>query len=116
MQADTENCVAHNGSLVPVQGRDIMVQSWYQGGISVWDFTDSANPKEIGFWERGPLSDTQNIGGGTWSAYYYNGFIYSSDLVKGFDVLDLTDWRTLPAKLVRFDQFNPQTQAKYGWY
>jgi len=114
MQADSENCVAHNGSLVPVAGKDIMVQSWYQGGISVWDFTDSKHPKEIGFWERGPLP--ANGGGGTWSAYYYNGFIYSSDLVKGFDVLDLTDWRTLPAKLVRYNEFNPQSQPKYGWF
>ncbi|WP_020666398.1 LVIVD repeat-containing protein [Amycolatopsis nigrescens] len=115
-QSDTENCVAHNGSLVPVRGRDIMVQSWYQGGVSVWDFTDSANPKEIAFWERGPLSDTEPVGGGTWSAYYYNGYIFSSDMVKGLDVLDLFDWRTLPAKLVRYDEFNAQTQPRYGLF
>ncbi|WP_158880572.1 LVIVD repeat-containing protein [Amycolatopsis anabasis] len=113
-QADTENCVAHNGSLVPVRGRDIMVQAWYQGGVSVWDFTDSAHPKEIAYWERGPLSDTQLVTGGAWSAYYYNGFIYSSDIQKGLDVLDLYDWRTLPAKLVRYDEFNAQTQPRYG--
>jgi hypothetical protein len=116
VQSDTENCVAHNGSLVPVSGRDIMVQSWYQGGVSVWDFTDSAHPKEIAFWERGPLSDTVMVGGGTWSAYYYNGFIFSSDIVKGLDVLDLVDWRTLPAKLVQYDEFNPQTQPRFGWH
>ncbi|TYC22028.1 LVIVD repeat-containing protein, partial [Micromonospora sp. MP36] len=75
--ADTENCVAHNGSLIPVPGRDIMVQAWYQGGVSVWEFTDSRHPKEIGFWERGPLSDTQLRTGGSWSAYWYNGHIYS---------------------------------------
>nr|WP_240687362.1 hypothetical protein [Amycolatopsis suaedae] len=112
--AATENCVAHNGSLIPVQGRDIMVQAWYQGGVSVWDFTDSANPQEIAFWERGPLSATQNITGGSWSAYYYNGYIYSSDIQKGLDVLDLRDRRTNPAKGVRFDEFNPQTQPHYG--
>jgi hypothetical protein len=113
-QADTENCVAHNGSLIPVPGRDIMVQSWYQGGVSVWDFTDSANPKEIGYWERGPLSNDELILGGTWSAYYYNGYIYSSDIQKGLDVLDIRDRRTAPAKSVRYDEFNPQSQPHYG--
>ncbi|TKG66885.1 LVIVD repeat-containing protein [Prauserella endophytica] len=113
-QTENENCVAHNGSLIPVKGRDIMVQAWYQGGISVWDFTDSANPKEIGYWERGPLSDTQRITGGSWSAYYYNGHIYSSDIQKGFDVLAINDWRTAPAKSVRYDEFNAQTQPSYG--
>jgi hypothetical protein len=113
-QADTENCVAHNGSLIPVRGRDIMVQSWYQGGISVWDFTDSANPKEIAYWERGPLSETERIGGGSWSAYYYNGYIYSSDLTKGLDVLSINDPRTARARAVRYDEFNPQSQPHYG--
>ncbi|MFG1779878.1 LVIVD repeat-containing protein [Micromonospora sp. NPDC049051] len=116
MNADTENCVAHNGSLIPVLGRDIMVQAWYQGGISVWDFTDSANPKEIAFWERGPLSADRLVGGGTWSAYYYNGYIYSNDMVKGLDVLKLTDWRTWTANLVRYRELNVQTQPSYlGW-
>ncbi|MEU3272025.1 hypothetical protein ABZ639_14355 [Saccharomonospora sp. NPDC006951] len=113
-QAETENCVAHNGSLIPVKGRDIMVQSWYQGGVSVWDFTDSARPKEIGYWERGPLSGTENVLGGSWSAYYYNGYIYSSDIQKGLDVLAIYDWRTAPAKLVRYGEFNAQTQPRYG--
>jgi hypothetical protein len=113
-QADTENCVAHNGSLIPVKGRDIMVQAWYQGGVSVWEFTDSDRPKEIAYFERGPLSDTENITGGSWSAYYYNGYIYSSDIQKGFDVLDVRDPRTAPAKSVKFDEFNAQTQPSYG--
>ncbi|MEU3910857.1 MULTISPECIES: hypothetical protein [unclassified Streptomyces] len=113
-QADTENCVAHNGSLVPVgDGRDIMVQAWYQGGVSVWDFTDSAQPKEIGYFERGPLT-TDRLGlGGSWSAYYYNGHIYSNDIVKGLDVLRLDDRRTDSAKRVRMDRLNVQTQPEY---
>ncbi|WP_433528732.1 LVIVD repeat-containing protein [Micromonospora sp. CA-263727] len=110
---DTENCVAHNGSLIPVLGKDIMVQAWYQGGVSVWDFTDSRKPKEIGFWERGPLSDTQLVVGGSWSAYYYNGHIYSSDIQKGLDVLELNDWRTWTAKLVHYRELNVQTQPTY---
>ncbi|MBX7266643.1 hypothetical protein KIF24_11735 [Micromonospora sp. Llam7] len=110
---DTENCVAHNGSLIPVLGKDIMVQAWYQGGVSVWDFTNSRKPKEIGFWERGPLSDTQLMIGGSWSAYYYNGHIYSSDIQKGLDVLELNDWRTWTAKLVHYRELNVQTQPSY---
>ncbi|OEJ30819.1 LVIVD repeat-containing protein [Streptomyces subrutilus] len=113
-QADTENCVAHNGSLIPVGGgRDIMVQAWYQGGVSVWDFTDSARPEEIGYFERGPLT-TDALGlGGSWSAYYYNGHIYSNDIAKGFDVLRLDDWRTESAKWVWMDRLNVQTQPEY---
>lgn len=110
---DFENCVAHNGSLIPVLGRDIMVQAWYQGGVSVFDFTDSANPKEIAYWERGPLSDTRLVTGGPWSTYYYNGYIYSNDIQKGLDVLDLNDWRTWTAKLHSYKEFNPQTQPEY---
>ncbi|MEU0509580.1 MULTISPECIES: LVIVD repeat-containing protein [unclassified Amycolatopsis] len=112
-QAATENCVAHNGSLIPVKGRDIMVQAWYQGGISVWDFTDSAHPKELAHWERGPLSTEQLIVGGSWSAYYYNGHIYSSDIQKGLDVFALHDPRTASAKSVRMDELNVQTQGRY---
>ncbi|MFD0785527.1 LVIVD repeat-containing protein [Micromonospora azadirachtae] len=111
--ADTENCVAHNGSLIPVPGKDIMVQAWYQGGISVWDFTNSAQPTEIAFWERGPISNEQMIGGGSWSAYYYNGHIYSNDLFKGFDVLKLTDERTRPAERVRYKELNVQSQPSF---
>jgi hypothetical protein len=112
-QTDDENCVAHNGSLIPVKGKDIMVQAWYMGGIQVWDFTDSSKPKKIGFIERGPASNPDD-GGGSWSAYYYNGYIYSSDLGKGLDVLEINDPRTNPAKHYKFDELNVQTQGRYG--
>ncbi|MEU9302458.1 hypothetical protein [Streptomyces sp. NPDC048269] len=113
-QADTENCVAHNGSLIPVGGgRDIMVQAWYQGGVSVWEFTDSTQPKEIGYFERGPLTTDQLGLGGSWSAYYYNGHIYSNDIAKGLDVLRLDDWRTESAKWVWLDRLNVQSQPEY---
>lgn len=112
-QADTENCVAHNGSLIPVKGKDIMVQAWYQGGVSVWDFTDSSKPKEIAYFERGPLSTQVLQVGGSWSAYYYNGYIYSNDIAKGFDVLKLSDKRTDPARKVRLGELNVQTQPDY---
>ncbi|GLY01298.1 MULTISPECIES: hypothetical protein [Actinoplanes] len=110
---DFENCVAHNGSLIPVAGRDIMVQAWYQGGISVWDFTDSRKPKEIAYWERGPLSADRLIVGGSWSAYWYNGFIYSSDIQKGLDVLEISDRRIDKAEKKRTYLFNAQTQDDY---
>lgn len=112
-QADTENCVAHNGSLIPVEGRDIMVQAWYQGGVSVWDFTDSANPTEIAYFDRTPFDTEQMQIAGPWSAYYYNGYIYSSGIQEGLDVLKLHDPRTGNADKVRFKQFNPQTQPVY---
>ena len=105
--------MAHNGSLIPVPGRDIMVQAWYQGGISVWDFTDSAKPKEIAYWERGPLDAAELRTGGSWSAYWYNGHIYSSDIQKGLDVLELRDPRTWLAQLIRVPELNVQTQAGY---
>jgi hypothetical protein len=111
--AATENCVAHNGSLIPVPGRDIMVQAWYQGGVAVWDFSDSRRPKEIAFWERGPISDTTLVLGGSWSAYWYNGYIYSNDIDKGIDVLELKDYRTNIAKFFRTDTFNAQTQDNF---
>lgn len=110
---DTENCVAHNGSLIPVPGRDIMVQAWYQGGISVWDFTDSRKPTEIAYWERGPLDASQLRTGGSWSAYWYNGHIYSSDIQKGLDVLELRDPRTWLAQFLLVPELNVQTQAGY---
>jgi hypothetical protein len=110
-QGETENCVAHNGSLIPVRGRDVMVQAWYQGGMSVWDFTDSRRPKDIGFWERGPLPNGDF--GGAWSTYYYNGHIYSSDIQKGLDVVDLRDPRTDSAKSIRVKELNAQTQQSY---
>ncbi|MFD7613921.1 LVIVD repeat-containing protein [Streptomyces sp. NPDC059828] len=112
-QASTENCVAHNGSLIPVKGRDIMVQAWYQGGVSVWEFTNSAKPREIAYFERGPLSTDTLTTGGSWSAYYYNGHIYSNDIAKGLDVLRLDDRRTDPAKRVRLHELNVQTQPDY---
>jgi hypothetical protein len=93
-QTATENCVAHNGSLVPVPGRDIKVQAWYQGGISVFDFTDPANPVEIAFFDRGPLSATNLMLGGFWSAYWHNGYIYGSEIARGLDVLRLTPTST----------------------
>ncbi|MEU1088665.1 hypothetical protein ABZ401_17845 [Streptomyces sp. NPDC005892] len=112
-QADVEVCVAHNGSLIPVEGRDLMVQAWYQGGISVWDFTDSSKPEEIAYFERGPVTLDAVTTAGPWSAYYYNGYIYSNDIAKGLDVLALHDRRTDPAKRVRLDELNVQTQPDY---
>ena len=110
-QNDTENCVAHNGSLIPVQGRDVMVQSWYMGGTSFWEFTDSDNPREIGYFERGPAPS--GGGGGTWSSYFYRGHVYSSDIGQGFDVLDITDKSLVKADLVPMDELNVQSQPVY---
>ena len=121
VQSALENCVAHNGSLVPVPGRDIMVQAWYQGGVSVFDFTDPANPFEIAYFDRGPLSPTQMLLGGSWSAYWYNGNIYSAEIARGLDVLQLTPSEHLTqneiaaARLVQWETFNPQTQPKAVW-
>ncbi|GAA3573122.1 hypothetical protein [Kribbella ginsengisoli] len=107
-QAAGENCVSHNGSLIPARGRDIMVQAWYQGGFSVWDFTDSAHPTEIGYFDRPPIEPADF--GGYWSAYYYNGAIYGTESVKAFDVFRIDDSRTDPAKRVKLDELNVQTQ------
>ena len=120
-QTDAENCVAHNGSLVPVPGRDIMVQGWYQGGISVFDFTDSAKPFEIAFFDRGPIDAKQLFTGGHWSAYWYNGHIYGAEIARGLDVLrlkpsdQLTANEIEAARLVRLDEFNSQLQPKVTW-
>jgi hypothetical protein len=120
-QTDQENCVAHNGSLIPVPGRDIMAQAWYQGGVSVFDFTDPAHPREIAFFDRGPMDSTKLLLGGDWSTYWYNGHIYASEIDRGLDVLDLKPSDQLSqneidaAKLVRFDVFNPQSQPKLVW-
>jgi hypothetical protein len=120
-QTDTENCVAHNGSLVPVPGRDIKAQAWYQGGVSVFDFTDGAHPVEIAFFDRGPLSATKLITGGYWSTYWYNGYIYASEIARGLDVLKLTPSDMLTqneidaANLVKFDELNVQSQPKFVW-
>ena len=89
-QTDQENCVAHNGSLIPVPGRDIMVQAWYQGGVSVFDFTDSTKPFEIAYFDRGPLDAKQLFTGGYWSTYWYNGHIYGTEIARGLDVFKLT--------------------------
>ncbi len=121
-QTDEENCVAHNGSIVPVPGRDIFVQSWYQGGISVIDFTDSSNPVEIAFFDRGPIDEEDLILGGFWSSYWYNGLIYGTEIVRGIDVLDLTVSPYLTAnelaaaKLANQGSvFNPQQQHRVTW-
>jgi hypothetical protein len=112
-QASTENCVAHNGSLIPVKGKDVMVQAWYQGGISVVDFTDPAKPTELGWFDRGPLSETSLILGGSWSAYYYDGYIYSNDIQAGFDVFEIRDPRVANGKSGKFPaDYNPQTQPR----
>ncbi|MGL5928245.1 MAG: hypothetical protein ACRCY8_04850, partial [Dermatophilaceae bacterium] len=110
-QFDTENCVAHNGSIVPIKGRDVMIQSWYQGGVSLWEFTDSGKPVELGWFERGPL-EPANVGG-SWSAYYYNGYVYSSDIQKGFDVLQIREPSLRPAAKVSLREFNAQSQPVY---
>jgi len=137
-QTAEENCVSHNGGLIPVPGRDIMVQGWYQGGVSVMEFTDPDHPQELAFFDRGPIDPPPgadvpappqaqggrgNRGtiGGSWGAYYWNGHIYSSELDRGFDILELTPSDQLSkneieaAKLVRFAQYNPQSQPKIEW-
>src|SRR5437763_1889523 len=120
-QTELENCVAHNGSLIPVPGRDIMVQSWYQGGVSVFDWTDPSHPTEIAFFDRGPMDGTSPAGAGSWSAYWYNGHIYSSEIARGLDVLDLQPSGFLSsneieaAKLVHWDYFNTQDQPHIVW-
>jgi hypothetical protein len=120
-QGDTENCVAHNGSLVPVPGRDIEVQAWYQGGVSVMDFTDAAHPFEIAYFDRGPINPQMLVLGGDWSAYWYNGNIYGSEIARGLDVFELTPTKFLTqneidaAKTVRVTELNVQNQQKIDW-
>ena len=120
-QGDTENCVAHNGSLIPVPGRDIEVQAWYQGGVSVMDFTDAAHPFEIAYFDRGPVDPTTLVLGGEWSAYWYNGRIYASEIARGLDVFELTPTQFLTqneidaAKTVRVAELNVQNQQKIEW-
>jgi hypothetical protein len=134
-QTAQENCVSHNGGLVPVPGRDIMVQGWYQGGVDVIDFTDPDHPFELAFFDRGPVDPPPTPGdtaggavsrgrgtiGGSWGAYYWNGYIYSSELARGFDILELLPTDKLSAnelaaaKLVRMEQYNPQSQPKIVW-
>jgi hypothetical protein len=120
-QGDTENCVAHNGSLIPVPGRDIEVQAWYQGGISVMDFTDPAHPFEIAYFDRGPIDPKTLVLGGDWSAYWYNGSIYASEIARGLDVFQLTPTKFLTqneidaAKAVQVTELNVQNQQKVEW-
>jgi hypothetical protein len=120
-QTEQENCVAHNGSLIPVPGRDIMVQAWYQGGLSMFDFTDSTKPVEIGFFDRGPLDAKNLILGGYWSTYWYNGNIYGSEIARGIDVFKLKPSEFLTqneidaATLVRTEELNTQEQKRITW-
>jgi hypothetical protein len=117
-QGDSENCVAHNGSLIPVPGRDIKVQAWYQGGISIMDFTDANNPSEIAYFDRGPIFPNTLILGGSWSAYWYNGYIYSSEIARGLDVFELTPSKYMTqneidaAKSIKVAELNVQNQQK----
>jgi hypothetical protein len=121
VQTEQENCVAHNGSLIPVPGRDIMVQAWYQGGVSVFDFTEAAAPFEIAFFDRGPLDANQLISGGYWSTYWYNGHIYATEIARGLDVFSLKPSEHLSqneinaAILAYVDDFNPQQQRRANW-
>jgi hypothetical protein len=120
-QSESENCVAHNGSLIPVPGRDLKVQAWYQGGISIMDFTDAANPIEVGYFDRGPIDANMLIMGGSWSAYWYNGKIYSSEIARGLDIFELEPTQFISqneinaAKTVTFGQLNVQTQERMSW-
>jgi hypothetical protein len=120
-QTKEENCVAHNGSLIPIPGRDVMVQAWYQGGISVFDWTDPRHPREIAFFDRGPVDSTRMAMGGSWSAYWYNGNIVSSEIARGLDIFQLLPSAYLSqneidaAKTVHFDYFNTQGQPKLVW-
>jgi hypothetical protein len=120
-QTSVENCVAHNGSLIPIPDRDVMVQAWYQGGISVFDWTDAANPKEIAYFDRGPVDSTRQAGGGSWSVYWYNGYMFSSEIARGLDIVDLTPSpyisanEILAAKSVVLPYFNAQGQPKLQW-
>jgi hypothetical protein len=120
-QSAVKNCVAHNGSLIPIPGRTVMVQSWYQGGVSVFDWTDATHPTEIAYFDRGAIDSTKMVEGGTWSAYWYNGYIYSSEITRGLDVLALraspliTQNELDAAKTVQFDQLNVQDQPKFVW-
>ena len=120
-QTPSENCVAHNGSLIPIPGRDVMVQSWYQGGISVFDWTDASHPREVAFFDRGPVSVDRLTLAGTWSVYWYNGVIVSSEIARGLDILELVPSGLISqneidaAKTVRLEYLNAQSQRKFVW-
>jgi hypothetical protein len=121
VQTDTENCVAHQANIVPVPGRDILVQAWYQGGISMLDWTDPANPYEIGYFDRGPIDEAALVLGGHWSGYWYNGSIYGSEIARGLDVLDMTPTAHLTANeiaaanTVRLDEHNAMSMRRITW-
>ena len=120
-QTAQENCVAHNGSMIPIPGRDVMVQAWYQGGISIFEFTDASRPREIAYFDRGPVDSTRLVLGGSWSVYWYNGVIVSSEIARGLDVMELTPSAFISqneidaAKTVRLEYLNAQGQPKYEW-
>jgi len=120
-QTVNENCVAHNGSLIPIPGRDVMIQAWYQGGVSVFDWTDAAHPKEIAFFDRGPVDSTEMGNAGSWSVYWYNGVMVSSEIGRGLDIFELTPSTYISqneidaAKLVHLDYLNVQGQPKFVW-
>ena len=120
-QTAMENCVAHNGSLIPIPGRDVMVQAWYQGGVSVFDWTDPAHAKEIAFFDRGPVDSTHFTMGGSWSVYWYNGVMVSSEIARGLDIFELTPSQYLSqneidaAKTVHLDYLNTQGQPHFVW-
>jgi LVIVD repeat len=122
VQTTAENCVAHNSSVIPVPNRDIYVQAWYQGGVSVVDFTDTANPVEIAFFDRGPITTPANPTGlnlgGLWATYWYNGFIYGTEIARGFDTFGLQPSEHLSANEIEaasevvLDQFNSQLTSE----
>ena len=121
VQEKNQNCVAHNGNIIPVPGRDLMVQAWYQGGVSIMDFTDPMKPVEIAYFDRGPLEQDRMLVGGSWSAYWLNGRIYSSEIARGLDVLRLVPSDQLSAaeiaaaEAVTMAEINPQTQTRITW-
>lgn len=120
-QEATENCVAHNGSLIPVPGRDIKVQAWYQGGLSIFDFTDPTDPVEIAFFDRGPLDEAQLMLGGYWSTYWFDGRIYGAEIARGLDIFELIPSEHLTANEIaaarsaRYGEFNTQSQPRVTW-
>jgi hypothetical protein len=120
-QTPEENCVAHNGSLIPIPGRDVMAQAWYQGGVSVFDWTDAAHPREIAFFDRGPVDSTEMGDGGHWSVYWYNGVLVGSEISRGLDIFELKPSGFISqneidaAKSVHLDYFNAQGQVKLVW-
>tara|TARA_B100000902_G_scaffold337293_1_gene338110 strand:- start:1601 stop:2005 length:405 start_codon:yes stop_codon:yes gene_type:complete len=124
-QLETENCVAHNGSIIPIPDKDIFVQAWYQGGISIIDFTDSSNPVEIAYFDRGPIFEDILITGGYWSTYFYKGFVYGTEITRGLDVFKLLPSKFLSNSeitaatnaypLIGPEVFNPQQQVPMTW-